>query len=537
MIKLRYLLLYALLLSASNQLMGRDMSQIASNIEEAMQRGEIRAAVVGSFDTGEIAIQGFGQLSKSTPTIPTGKTQFEIGSITKVFTVILVQGLVDEGKVDWSDPISMYFDPKTFASPMVASITLRELATHTSGLPRLPDNMEPSDPLDPYGDYDREDLFTFLGSYQPKELKKEHAYSNLGVGLLGFIAAKTLETDFATALKTRIFEPLGMHRSMVRSQNATLIDVADGYSHGADMPAWTFDVLAGAGAVLSTVDDLMLFVQAVVSTESNKLASAIQNTLLFESHNEYGLGWQISRTANKEKIFWHNGGTGGFASFLGVDPAASKGWVLLTTSTAYGYVTDLGMSLFLHLDTTKHDLTPYLGVFEIMPNLHLTFSERGGRLFAQAAGQPAFPLTPSATEVHQFRFEPAAIEISFDLANGEKPNKLAFTQAGQKFEGRRVGDEFGVQEHKEIDLPPKQLKQYVGSYQLQPSATITIDARGAQLYMQITGQPVIPIFPSDLDHFFLKVVDAKIEFERDNKGRVTTLVLYQNGVHRATRTN
>src|SRR5208283_4407870 len=116
-----------------------------------------------------------------------GDTVFEIGSITKVFTALLLADMAQRGEVALTDPVSKYL-PKGVKMPgrNGHAIMLQDLATHTSGLPRLPSNMKPKDFMNPYADYTPELLYQFLSSYElPRDPGSKWEYSNLGAGLLG----------------------------------------------------------------------------------------------------------------------------------------------------------------------------------------------------------------------------------------------------------------------------------------------------------------------------------------------------------------
>ena len=177
-----------------------------------MKRGTVGAAVFGTYDQGHAIVHGYGQTRPGQPQEPDGETLFEIGSITKVFTAILVQRLVEQGRLDWERPISSYLKELQFENESVGAITLRSLATHSSGLPRLPANLSPSDSLDPYAEYDRSNLSAFLSAFDPSSLSNEYAYSNLGFGLLGSIAADAAQMDYPAAIEEYILEPLEMSR-------------------------------------------------------------------------------------------------------------------------------------------------------------------------------------------------------------------------------------------------------------------------------------------------------------------------------------
>lgn len=516
--------------------MAQTLNEVAEALERGIERDQIRAAVLVSYDNGETDIRTFGRLSDEVDTKPDEKTLFEIGSITKVFTVILIQALVDNDKALWDDPISKHLAELDYASPLVAGITLEELGTHTSGLPRLADNMKPEDTLNPYADYDDDALLEFLQSYVPEELDTSYDYSNLGMGVLGFIAARVAEMDYPSALDTFVLSPLGMARTTATNVDLNVENLVLGFSDGATIPQWDFQAVAGAGALVSSGQDLLRFIESSCETNPDGIGQSIQATQTFDTEGPYGLAWNIGKDEEGTKIFWHGGGTGGFASFLAVSPEAQRGWVLLTASTEYALITELGKTLMGTSPDIELDLSAYIGVYELAPNVYLTVTDNDGKLYGQASGQQAIPLTPGESE-HSFTFGPAQITVEFMVGAMDRASTLKFVQAGQQIDAKRVADELGIQERVEIAIDPEALLDYVGKYQLAPGLVVTVESRNNQLFVELTGQSAIPVFPMATDHFFYKVVDAEISFLRDDQGRVSTLVLHQNGEHRAPRKN
>lgn len=512
-----------------------DSGDIRDRIESAVSRGTVGAAVFGVYDQGEVTIYGYGRIGPDQPREPDGDTLFEIGSITKVFTALLVQRLVDQDRVAWDHPISRYLGEVPFENDAAGAITLRSLATHSSGLPRLPDNLAPSDGLDPYADYAQSDLNGFLGSFDPDTLSGEYAYSNLGFGLLGSIAAEAAELAYPDAIAKYVFEPLGMDRSFASYPEEPDANMASGYSSGAVVPAWTFDALAGAGAIVSSANDLMNLIRASCEGDASDMQKAIVATRELQHVNGMALGWHTRSDSDGNTVYWHNGGTGGFASFLAVNPATSQGWLILAASTEYDWITELGFSPLAAAEesTEAIDLAPFVGVFQLAPSLFLTISERDGQLFGQATGQGAFPLTHKGGR--EFEFAAAGIGITFEGPSDSLSPAIGFVQAGRKIDAPRVEDEHGTKEREEISVDSETLQEYVGEYRLASGITITVTVRESQLFAQVTDQPAYPVFATDTDRFFYKVVDAELEFLRDESGAVHELVLHQAGEHRAPR--
>ena len=495
-------------------------------IDEVVDDGRARTVVVGFYDAGETST-----LVAGSPGAPS--SIFEIGSITKVFTSLLVQTLVDAEKLDWDQSLSDSLPDVDFASDAVAAITLRELSTHTSGLPRLPDNMSFDNPHDPYAGYNRELLLEFIAGFDPESLDRSYEYSNLGAGLLGEIAADAAGASYAEAMQRRVFAPLAMTSSTVGLRGELADRLVTGFSDGANMANWSgFEALAGAGAITSSVDDMLRFI------DSNLNESAMQTSFAAirkkQGPGSMALGWHLQKT-DAGTVHWHNGGTGGYASFVGINFEERKGVVLLSASTDYSGMTQLGFVLVSGQlpKPTATDFTPFEGVYELGDGFYLTLFERGGRLQGQATGQGAFPL--DHTDDNEFRFDAASIIIRFPENIDGRVDSMLFSQGGAEKTVARVDDALGTLPLEEINVAPDIMQDYVGKYRLAPGAVITIDVSSGQLFAQLTGQQSLPVFPFEPDKFFYKVVDAKLYFERDDDGRVVSVTLDQAGLKQAPR--
>src|SRR5215470_2283012 len=168
--------------------------------------------VVGVISPEGRRIVAYGQLEKGDPRPLNGDTLFEIGSTTKVFTSLLLADMVQRGEVKLDDPVSKYLPPDVKVPERNGrAITLVDLATHTSGLPRMPSNFAPKDPGNPYADYTLDQLYRFLSSYQlTRDIGSQYAYSNMGAALLGNALARGAGTDYEALVRSRICDPLGM---------------------------------------------------------------------------------------------------------------------------------------------------------------------------------------------------------------------------------------------------------------------------------------------------------------------------------------
>lgn len=327
---------------------------LADRVDRAKQSVGI---VVGLIDEEQRIVIGHGRRSLDDETPPDGDTVFEIGSVTKVFTATLLADMARDGKLSLQDPVQKLL-PESVRVPTRGErpITLYHLTTHTSGLPRMPDNFAPADHGNPYADYSVERMYEFLAGHElARDPGAQADYSNYGVGLLGHVLALHAGMDYETLVRRRITDPLGMTDTTITLSPAQRERLAHG--HDGDMkpvPNWDIPTLAGAGALRSTVNDMLKFVAANLGLVDSELSAALQDTQ--EAREDFGpggtrigLGWIII-TRHDRTIHWHNGGTGGYHSFVGLDKGHRRGVVVL--SNASPSIDDIG----LHLLEPKFEL-------------------------------------------------------------------------------------------------------------------------------------------------------------------------------------
>jgi serine-type D-Ala-D-Ala carboxypeptidase/endopeptidase len=322
---------------------------LAERIDVQRQSVGIAVGLIGPEGKRVVA---HGQMAMGDARPVGGDTIFEIGSITKVFTALLLTEMVERGEVALDDPIAKYL-PEFVSLPgrKGHAITLLDLATHTSGLPRLPSDLSPGNSSNPYADYSADRLYEFLSHCQLKrDMGTQQEYSNLGGGLLGHVLEIRAGTGYEALVRARICGPLGMNDTRVlvtpemnarfaRGHDAVLKPVEN----------WDFAVLAGAGALRSTVNDLLEFAAANLGYAETSLGAATAAMLKVKRtagppRREIALGWQLSAIGGKE-VVWHNGGTGGYRSFLGFDRKIRRGVVVLSNARTAMGVDDIGLHL------------------------------------------------------------------------------------------------------------------------------------------------------------------------------------------------
>ncbi len=261
--------------------------------------------------------------------------------MTKTFTATLLADMVERGLVSLDDPVAKYL-PKGVKMPARGGkeITLLDLATHRSGLPRMPANFKPADPDNPYADYTAEKLFEFLSGYTlPRDIGASYEYSNLGAGLLGEALARRAGKSYEALLAERIFRPLGMNSTGIVLRPEMAARLATGHSPQlTPVKNWDLDALAGAGAIRSTVNDMLDYVAAYMGLKPSPLAGAM--AMARQDRNDttipdmrIGLAWHLMKRPDTV-IVWHNGGTAGYHSFVGFDLKKGMGIVVLSNSAS-----------------------------------------------------------------------------------------------------------------------------------------------------------------------------------------------------------
>ena len=510
--------------------------------------------VVGLIDPKGRRIIAYGSLHKGDPRPLNGQTIFEIGSVTKVFTSLLLADMVQRGEVALADPVANYL-PEGVKVPERNGrvITLQDLANQTSGLPRMPDNFAPKDMENPFADYSPEQLYQFLATYAlTRDIGSKYEYSNLGVGLLGQALTRRAGLDFDALVRSRIGNPLGMKSTGVSLTPEMKARLAVGHDAKLEPVAnWDIPTLAGAGALRSDVDDMLTFLAANLGFTKSKLAPAM--TAMRSPRTPTGmpgvdiaLGWHVSSTHGSELI-WHNGGTGGYHAYVGFNPSTQVGVVVLSNTATSAGIDDIGRHLLdarlplmaaprthqeIALDPKRMD--GFAGRYQLTPGFVLSITRESEGLFAQATGQPKFQIFPEGERSFFFKVVDAQITFGEDVQG--KASGLVLHQGGRDMPASRLEDGApgaspAPSGPKEIQVNPGLFDLYVGRYALSPTFILTITREGDHLFAQATNQPKFELFAFSNKDFFLKVVNAQVGFETDEKGKAVSLTLHQNGAH------
>lgn len=463
-------------------------------------------------------------------TAPGAETQFQVGSITKVFTDLLLAEAVAAGKVDYDTAIGAVLGPG-FAprNPAVAKITLEQLATHTSGLPRLPANLVPSDPADPYKGYDEAKLMEGITIARDKQpLGKHYAYSNFGVGLLGHLLGDVYGSSYRDALVQNVIAPLGLEQTGFDLDS----NRAKGFRGGEVVPDWGLeDSLAGAGALWGSTADFARFAQVLLGRTPSRLEHDLAADLDVVVEGPWGFDltrvWHVEY-ASGEPIYWHNGGTGGFWSFFGFRPDKGLAIALLVSGD-----TDPTAEGLQRLGRTPPDIEPadidseLFGQYALTPQIGIGVFELDGQLVAQVTGQGPIPLMDIGDDWYAIDVVDASLH--FTRTDGTVGG-LELAQNGSVQPARKTADEAATATRTAVEFDELELADYPGEYRIDDDAAFTIRLGDGVLEARLTGQPFFPVYPAGDDVFFYKVVDAELRFERDAAGDVNALVLHQGPI-------
>ena len=508
--------------------------RVANAARESVADGLYQTLVFGVVDGNHSEVATFGVLNNGKA--PTGDTVYEIGSITKTFTATLLAQDVLSGRVTLDTPVSKLLPDFTIPSRDGKQITLGEIGTQHSGLPRMPSNFFPKDPTNPYADYDAVKMKTFLAGYQlPRDPGASYEYSNLAFGLLGDALARSNHLSYGNLVKQRILDPLGMSMSGTSFTQAMRAHLAPGHDeNGKPAANWDLNALAGAGAIRSTANDMLRYLEANMGVKRTSLEPAMkfaqQPRLGIDNGMRIGLAWMTT----DKGIIWHNGGTGGYRSFIGFTTDGRHGVVILT-NTAVG-VDELGFAALdpdAKLTPPKKPITlpaasldAYVGTYKLADSFFLKVFRSGDDLITQATGQGPVPIFASAP--NEFFVKIAPISLTFHRDAKGEVDGLTLHQNGEHFAPKLSASELPP-EPKQVALDAATLGDYVGKYQFGSGPVLDITRSGEQLSAQLTAQPPAPIYPSAKDEFFYKIVDAQLTFERDSTGKIVAVVLHQNG--------
>lgn len=373
-----------------------------------------------------------------------GDTIYEIGGISKVFTALLLADMARRGEVSLNDPVSKYLppDPKM---PMHGGkpMTLLDIASHTSGLPRMPSNVAPVDLNNPNADMNTDQLLKSVGAYElTRDPGSGYEYSNAGFDLLALALAAAGHTDYETLLKARILGPLHMTSTHITPSADEKDHQSAGYDmHLSPVPRSRVPKLLGAEGMRSTANDLLNFLAANIGLTNTPLAPAMADMLKVQRPTQYeelktALGWHVAKLHDLD-IVWENGRTEGYRAFIGYVPKLRTGVVVL--SNAANAIDDIGVHI-LDKDTPLRALRReapiepskfdnYIGRYLVNETFSLVVTRDGNRLYIQGTGELRAELFAEGDD--RFFLRDINAEIKFETDAGGRARSMAITQDGK----------------------------------------------------------------------------------------------------------
>ncbi len=504
------------------------------------QPGGISAAWV---DQDGTVFFNAGHLDSAASPAPSATTFYEIGSITKVFTALLFAEGERQGKASLQDPAAGLLLPaKDRAQETLRKITLVSLATHQSGLPRLPANLANNlgSNLDPYADYTRGDLLDALRVHgRTAEVGRFVQYSNFGFAVLGTALASAWGDTYDTALRTHILTPLGMKESRLGMLGQpSPSPMAPGLSQGKPVTEWKFMAMAPAGALRSSAQEMALFARAALQLDESPLHDAFERSFQIQAPHpdmggSIGLAWMLF-THGSDSFAWHNGATAGHRAAIVLNRTQKSGLVVLTNLSQAPEALAFAVigAAPPQPDTTVAAPGDFVGVYPMSPSFSIIITEQNGSLAAQGTGQGKILLRPTGED--RFAAVGMAAEMVFERGEDKTVAAMVLHQNGAELRGPRQAL---PPPPKETTLPATLLAEYPGEYPASLAYVFRITHEAGVLFIQAAGQPKVPLAPSAKDEFFSKVVDLRISFTRDSGGKINGFILRQGAAElKANRT-
>ena len=512
-----------------------------------VEDGETKGIVLGILEAdGSRRILSYG--SGGATARPLGpKSVFEMGSITKVFTGVLLADMVERGEVSLSDPVAKHLptDVKV-PSRNGREITLLDLATHRSALTRMPTNI-PDTSSTRYPAYSIRDMYAFLSGHElRRDIGAEYEYSNIGVALLGHALGRAARSSYEELIRQRILGPLGMRMSNTVVDGPLVEWNTQGHDNRGVAPYRGWAELPAMGALRSNAEDMLAFLEANMGDPQSRLERVMRTAheprAATESEQaDVGLNWRIMKLGNR-RIITHGGNTAGYSTRIAFDPEKRVGFVELTNIASFG--DDIALDFLrrgppltiVEVSVPKATLARYIGSYEMSPGRAMVVRlENEGYLTVQAPNNVRFKLYAESDT----KFFTKRAPWRFSFVSNEAG---AVTSLGVDLEGNvrtlpKVSDTGPppavVAGNASLDLPltPEAMAAYAGTYEVQLGAR-TIDMRVYIENGQLMAHPSTASAPSRLlrqgDHDFRVAANLQFRIVFVVQGEsAPTLTLYQ----------
>jgi CubicO group peptidase (beta-lactamase class C family) len=534
--------------------------------------------VIGLVDDHGSRIISAGILDNGTDQGVNGDTVFEIGSITKTFTGLLLQDMVQRGQMRLDDPVSQYL-PTSVKVPTCdgRQITLLHLATHTSGLPDVPDNLDPKRADNSRADYSFEKLDAFVSGFKlSRQPGAKYEYSTVGIALLGQAITLKARTNYESLVMDRICRPLKMDSTSITLTPELKSRFARGHNYyGYKTSPTDWGALMPGAALRSTANDMLKYLSANLGLMPSSLTPLMERTHVshfhahldtdMEADTDIGITWMITHDSGDTTIIGHGGLTRGFTTYVGFDIAQHHGVVVLCNSLD---LDSYRIGRILLESQWSSDLRPteskmsnqiddsYVGQYRIsaaqaigaLSRHGIGIRREGDRLFIQVTGPATWPkhvLTPPVTD----ELLPESENIFFERLSGvpiifsrdARGNVTGFSghYQGHAFSYDRISDQApNIPESPKpgvaIKLDAKHLAACVGYFEFAPNTVfpagmkLNIWREGDHLTGQASGenalQGAFDIYPQSETNFFIPVDGAQLIFVKNGNADVTSII-------------
>ena len=530
-------------LKASGETITWDETYIESILEEHVDIDKTNVSmVIGVIDeTGSTVFSRGTRLKNGFGGDVDGDTVYEIGSITKVLTSLILAEMVGRGEVKLDDPVQDFL-PESVVVPAKNNkdITLLHLATHMSGLPREVDNMQPGDWRNPYENYSAELLYEFLSDYTlPRDIGAEFEYSNLGVGLLGHALSLKAGMDYEELVVDRICNVLNINDTRITLSKDQINRKATPYdSEGYPTLSIDIGILEGCGEMRSTANDLLKFLETNLGYLETDLSPAIMSTHneqfnLYDNILGIGLAWLIHNDLGVE-VIEHSGSTLGFNSFIGFAKEKGIGVVVLTNSTHT--IGDIGLHLLddrygliphhTEISVSNEILDTYTGMYKLAPGVYVTVNRAGIGLFVQFTGDNRYQVYPETETFFFYKVDNA--QITFEKGGNEMTSHMILHQGGQDYEIKKLGNV------EEVYVAANVLKTYTGEYRDSEGTVCTVTLESDQLVIQRSDSHPAMLTTVTENEFYDESGNFLVLFDAGDSGQAG-LTIYQGGSAEAFR--
>lgn len=558
------LLIAIILLVTSPVVAQQKADKIDALIKQYVANRQFNGTVLVAEQGKVIFKKGYGMANMEWAIPNTPDTKFRLGSITKQFTSMLIMQLVEKGKIKLDGKVTDYLPdyPKATGD----KVTIHHLLTHTSGIPSytgFPGFFEKMS-RDPY----TPDAFVKKFSDMPLEFEpgSTFSYDNSGYFLLGVIIEKVTGKSYADVLQENILKPLQLLNTGYDLADPIIPKRASGYEKRGgsyvNAPYLDMTIPYAAGSMYSTVDDLYRWDQALYT---EKLLSAKSKTVMFTPFlSHYAYGWGVSKAkigSLKDSLLLieHTGGINGFNTIISRIPKDKQLVVLLnnTGGAPLGSIRKNILNILYDqpVEAPKKPIADALrqpALTDPLDKLRATFmalkADKAYSLSENELNGLGYELLGDGKvqqAINVFTLNVESFPQSFNVYDsrgeaymklGDKAAAIRDYKKSLELNPRNTGGIDKLKELGEIVDAPKDatvdeatLESYVGTYQLAPTFAIVITREGNKLFGQATGQQRFELFPESQTKFYLKVVEAKVSFVRNEKGEIDQLILHQNG--------